>query len=84
MSTYHWNPELCMSCDIALCQNPLRQKNTRVHKLSTLAKMWAKGDKMYPTSKLIIQMHETRSPTKCKSTVQAEISDGRKNSSLKH
>ena len=40
--------------------------------------------KMCPTSKLIIQMHETRSPTKCESTVQAEISDGRKNLSLKH
>ena len=40
--------------------------------------------KMCPASKLIIQMHETRSPTKCESTVQAEISDGRKNLSLKH
>ena len=39
--------------------------------------------KMCPTSKLI-QMHETRSPTKYESTVQAEISNGRKNSSLEH
>ena len=77
------NPKLHMGCDTVLHQNPLRQKS-RKKKLSTWSKCGPKG-RICPNRKLINQMHESRSPTKCEfPLLQAEISNDSKDSSLKH
>ena len=61
---YPHNPNFHMGCDIVLHQNPHRQKTRKKTNFQLWPKCRQKG-RMCPTRKLINQMDESRSPTKC-------------------
>ena len=64
ISIYPCNPKLCMVCDIVLSQNSLRQETQKKTNFQLWLK-WGPKVRMCPTRKLINQMHESRSLTKC-------------------
>ena len=63
---YPHNPKLRMNRDIALCRNPLGQETQKKTNFHLSPKCGPKG-KMCPASKLLTEVHETRSPSKCES-----------------